>query len=242
MNFKSSIITLILLTAVAACTKYEAKNSSSSGFNEQVNNIVSEKCVKCHASPNSNGGLDFIDNPQRLIDNGYISPGNPEQSLIYQKVSNPPYGEKMPKGGPYLNSSELTAIYDWINGLSSACGSLSAATVSFQNDIRPILEQAHPGNTNKCITCHKVTSPSAGFSMTNDGTTVDYTKLYNSGRFTPCNSTASKLCRKLTTDYATTGSSRRMPRGGPVWFTDDALGAEKIRKICTWIDEGARDN
>ena len=41
--------------------------------------------------------------------------GQPCASILFQKVSDaPPYGSRMPLGGPYLSQTQLALIHDWI--------------------------------------------------------------------------------------------------------------------------------
>jgi hypothetical protein len=45
-----------------------------------------------------------------------IVPGNADGSNIVRKISpNPPFGARMPQGGPYLDAATIQVIKDWIN-------------------------------------------------------------------------------------------------------------------------------
>jgi len=45
-----------------------------------------------------------------------IVPGNADASNIVKKISpNPPFGVRMPQGGPYLDATKIQLIKDWIN-------------------------------------------------------------------------------------------------------------------------------
>ncbi len=76
-------------------------------------------CKGCHtaASP-SHLDLTTYDGLMAGGDNGAaVAVGDADNSLLYQKVamSTPPTGERMPLGGPYLTSTELRLIRDWID-------------------------------------------------------------------------------------------------------------------------------
>jgi hypothetical protein len=44
-----------------------------------------------------------------------IIPGKPDSSNIVRKISpNPPFGVRMPEGGPYLDAAAIQTIKDWI--------------------------------------------------------------------------------------------------------------------------------
>lgn len=90
-----------------------------------VQPIFNRRCVGCHGS---NGGLSLEEgqaeanlinvpstcNPAILR----VAPGNPDQSLLYLKVTDDPMecGSVMPPSGP-LPQEEATAIKNWIRSL-----------------------------------------------------------------------------------------------------------------------------
>jgi hypothetical protein len=47
----------------------------------------------------------------------YVVPGSPEISLLYQKLTNPECGNRMPIGGPYLEDSQIQIVERWIREL-----------------------------------------------------------------------------------------------------------------------------
>jgi hypothetical protein len=102
--------------------------------------------------------------------------------------------------------------------------SVPAATVSFQNDIRPIFANPAIG----CLGCH---GGSGGlFLGTRQGL---ITGGVHGAAVLPGNSAESLLIKKLS---ATPPFGSRMPEGGsPV---ADSL----VQKIRNWIDQGALDN
>lgn len=106
----------------------DASSNSPYAFTDSVRTTVDNVCSGCHMEgPSSNGYLDFIKDPDRLVieqsiqldGSGnrwrYVVPGDPSQSLIYLKVSSgsPPIGARMPQGGQ-LTPARIQAIYDWI--------------------------------------------------------------------------------------------------------------------------------
>jgi hypothetical protein len=72
-------------------------------------------CISCHGG---NGGL-FVGTVEQLRQGGQhgpaVTPGNAAGSLIIQKLSSiPPFGDRMPQGGPYLPDSTVQVIRNWI--------------------------------------------------------------------------------------------------------------------------------
>jgi hypothetical protein len=73
-------------------------------------------CYQCH------GGTNNLDTHTvaGLLQGGDHGPaivaGNADASLIMQKTSpTPPFGDRMPQGGPYLPDNVRNTIRDWIN-------------------------------------------------------------------------------------------------------------------------------
>lgn len=90
--------------------------------------IFTPRCALsgCHVVPAPQNGLDLslgqaqanLINVPATWDASFVrvKPNDPGDSYLYMKLVNDPriMGEQMPKGGPYLNSQELGAIFDWI--------------------------------------------------------------------------------------------------------------------------------
>ncbi|MEO8426199.1 MAG: hypothetical protein ABI651_03720 [Verrucomicrobiota bacterium] len=49
----------------------------------------------------------------------YVAPRDPSDSLIYEKVTAPPCGERMPQGGPYLSDQRTQRLARWIRELTN---------------------------------------------------------------------------------------------------------------------------
>jgi len=82
-------------------------------------------CIVCHGaafSPNlSAQATNFIGFPSAPLfcsDRTYIVPGDPEQSLIFQKLRGPDCGERMPLGGPYFEGTQLERLRRWVQELT----------------------------------------------------------------------------------------------------------------------------
>jgi hypothetical protein len=72
-------------------------------------------CAGCHGG---NGGL-FVQTVAQLLQGGLhgpaIVPGKPDASNLALKISAaPPFGDRMPQGGPYLPDSTIQTIRLWI--------------------------------------------------------------------------------------------------------------------------------
>jgi hypothetical protein len=73
-------------------------------------------CYGCHGG---SGGL-FVATVAQLLRGGdhgtSVVPGNPETSVLIRKLAAaPPFGDRMPQGGPYLPDSTMQTIRLWIS-------------------------------------------------------------------------------------------------------------------------------
>ena len=49
----------------------------------------------------------------------YVIPSDPYNSLLYQKLSGPQCGQRMPQGGPYLYDAQINRVFRWISELTN---------------------------------------------------------------------------------------------------------------------------
>jgi hypothetical protein len=117
---------LIILFLLAGCkdmgTEPQAATPSGNtgsavSFQQRVLPIFTlSGCTGCHGGTN---GL-TVGTVASLLQGGIhgpaVIPGNADGSLIIKKTSpTPPFGERMPQGGPYLADTTIQVIRDWIN-------------------------------------------------------------------------------------------------------------------------------
>ena len=76
-------------------------------FTSINNNILKTKCLSCHNSTTSSGGVNYSSYTSAM---NTVQAGNPGASSLYTSVN----GGAMPKGGTKLSVAELSAIQNWI--------------------------------------------------------------------------------------------------------------------------------
>ncbi len=85
-------------------------------FQQNVKPLFTQyRCATCHGGTS---GL-TVSTVQSLLKAGFhgpaVIPGNPDSSLIVRKISpNPPFGVRMPQGGPYMADTVISVIRTWI--------------------------------------------------------------------------------------------------------------------------------
>ena len=130
-RFILSIIVLTAAMVIAGCSDQGSNPVSSDqaappppvtqtgsvSFQIQIKPIFQRYgCASCHGG---SGGL-FVQTVAQLLQGGVDGPavisGKADASVIIKKLSaNPPFGDRMPQGGPYLPDSTMQVIKDWIN-------------------------------------------------------------------------------------------------------------------------------
>jgi hypothetical protein len=85
-------------------------------MNQVVPFFMNYGCDGCHGG---NGGLD-VQTVTQLLRGGIHGPaivaGNAESSIMVKKLSaSPSFGDRMPRGGPYLTDSTIQILKTWIN-------------------------------------------------------------------------------------------------------------------------------
>jgi hypothetical protein len=105
---------------------------SAATFTQVYSDIISKDCVSCHnpaGEGNTIGKLDMSTQSTAFTNlvgvagagaecsgmGTRVVAGDADMSLLYQKVTNPTCGEKMPLGGTALTEDQADEIEGWIN-------------------------------------------------------------------------------------------------------------------------------
>lgn len=105
------------VSAVPGCVDYAT----------QIQPLLDASCIACHAEPSPPRGL-VLGSYATLIAGStlreVVVPCRAEASYLYMKVSQslPPIGSRMPFGGPYLDTAQLSLLRSWIDqGAAETC-------------------------------------------------------------------------------------------------------------------------
>jgi hypothetical protein len=137
MTARTGFLLAIAAALIAAGCSDNGDDSSPTGggggggsaptaeFSAFVQPLISNRCAVpgCHGAGSNSGGYSFGSNPSHSTvvnasgDHGAIVvPGDASSSNLYLKTtSSPPFGSRMPFGGPFLSTDEQNALRDWIN-------------------------------------------------------------------------------------------------------------------------------
>ncbi len=95
-------------------------DSSLLSYNDEIFDLLDANCLGCHAQGESTPSELYMDTYEDLMTGGKhgppVVPGDPEKSILYQKVMpNPPFGKQMPiKTRRMLKPEETDLIKRWI--------------------------------------------------------------------------------------------------------------------------------
>jgi mono/diheme cytochrome c family protein len=147
---------------------------------------------------------------------GYVVPGKPESSKLYQAMKN----GSMPAGGDSrMSDAEIKLVYDWIKA-GAPQGSSAPPTGSTPNPEATYTKLTMRLFSPQCVNCHKPGNLGGGYDM------MTYDKIKT--RIVDFNPGASKLMQEV--------ASGNMPSGG------SPVSAELQKALSDWIQMGAPNN
>ena len=100
------------------------ENDKKTSFQRDVLPPLQESCAGCHYSEQTVPPLNLttqaayaniVGKKSSFVDELLVKPGDPDQSLIVEKVARKPrFGQQMPPYGRSLTPRELRLLVDWI--------------------------------------------------------------------------------------------------------------------------------
>lgn len=115
----SNYLTAYMPVTLKRLTMFGAKTTPTSFYAMHINPIFDSSCVACHGATKANGGL-RLDSFDFLLKGGKDGPvivgGEPDKSLLVQRVTLPPdHKQFMPaEGRPPLRAEQIAWIKAWI--------------------------------------------------------------------------------------------------------------------------------
>lgn len=97
----------LVATSVGVPPPAPPSTTLTATFSSINNNILKTKCLGCHSSATSSGGVSFSSYTSTM---NTVQPGNPAASSLYTSINN----GSMPKGSGKLSTAEIAAVQTWI--------------------------------------------------------------------------------------------------------------------------------
>lgn len=167
----------------------------------------------CHDDATSADGYSFTSYTGTLE---AVTPGNPQESDLYETITEDDITKRMPpQGYDPLSREHIDSIYNWIQygALNEDCREIcdTLSQISFSSHVWPIIEP-------NCRSCHSGSNPSSGVLLTD----------YNTVSIIAENRLLNSVLR------GTNGSSLMPPSG--------SLPECNIRQIELWVENGYQNN
>ncbi len=121
----------LLLGASAAVADEPA--TSAAEVTARVKEIFRTRCHDCHGGVETNAGVDVLDR-EGMVRKDKITPGAPDTSLLYQKITADDDSVMPPEGEPRLSQEEIAAVRSWIAGGAPAFPDDAAAPAETDKD------------------------------------------------------------------------------------------------------------
>ncbi len=87
-------------------------------FRSDIQPLLAQRCYRCHGPDQAEGGLRLNDGAAAIaeLDSGTraIVPGNPDESVLLERVASTDDGTRMPPEGKPLTAAQISTLRDWI--------------------------------------------------------------------------------------------------------------------------------
>jgi hypothetical protein len=183
-------------------------------FSRDIQPVLVSRCAStgCHDAITHKEGYVFSSYSTTMT---AVSPGNPNNSKLYEVIKLASGEGKMPPSGkPQMTTAEIDSIRAWISygAPNQVCGEVcdTINPVTFSGTIWPIMQTS-------CIGCHSGASPSGGVTLTNYASVAS---IASNG----------SLLNSLKGNGVT-----KMPVGG-------SFSVCRIRQFEIWINNGHLNN
>jgi cytochrome c553 len=120
------------LTAAAASEPQPLTPAQTEFFEKSVRPVLSNNCYTCHAANTKSAGSLRVDDLQALLKGGRSGPaivsGDPDNSLLIQRITTGDEKHRMPKGDDPLQKADIDNLTAWIKAGAYWPASADAAT------------------------------------------------------------------------------------------------------------------
>ncbi|HEX2521471.1 MAG TPA: DUF1549 domain-containing protein, partial [Terriglobia bacterium] len=201
----------------------EAGGPLAINFESTVEPLFKASCVSCHGGSVLLKSMDLSTyaGAMKGSESGpVIVPGNPENSLLYEKVR----AEQMPKGGQPLSKEQVATIREWIQAGAPAAESATANSHPVTaDDILPIMLL-------RCTACHGTGTKEGGLDLSSREAMLRGGK--SGPALVPGKPDQSLIIQKLR-------SGEMPPKKGLNDVSLRPITSPEVEKVVRWIAQGA---
>jgi mono/diheme cytochrome c family protein len=225
------------LAALLVSVNSAGQANDSLTYTEDILPLFATTCLDCHGSDESRRMMNLRLDTQDFL-SSHIVPGDPSESLIFQRITHGDAVRKMPpvSSGRTLTDEQIQSVRSWIVSGAEWGTDLNAAEqaelllvaerkVNFTREVRPILSR-------NCFQCHGPDDQNRQM-----GLRLDTPEGFGGERgafggpvVIPGNAQDSPMFQRVSA----AAENFRMPRDR------DALTSDEIETIRLWINQGAQ--
>ena len=97
------------------CGVTDGNNSSCVNYSTEIQPIFTNNCTNCHGGIYTYGNLK-LRSYSELMSGDVVIENDSENSILIQKLGvDPPFYDRMPQNGPYLDAATILLIATWID-------------------------------------------------------------------------------------------------------------------------------
>jgi serine/threonine-protein kinase len=114
--FRTSFQRWITCFAAIAAAVFAVETDAApdtSGVATRAKEVLRTHCLECHGGKATSAGIAILDR-QSLLDEEAITPGEPDDSLLFQLITSEDESGMPPPGRPRLGADDVNRIRDWI--------------------------------------------------------------------------------------------------------------------------------
>ncbi len=118
-GFAFSLIALGISTEVLAKDKQaDSEATAENLFAREIAPVLVTRCLGCHGDKDPDGNYSLSDTIKLLkagdTEKSPITPGDPEQSELFKRITSEDEDLRMPPEGARLNASQVAVVKQWI--------------------------------------------------------------------------------------------------------------------------------
>ena len=127
MGWRIFVVPVCVLMFMTADQSVDAQENLA----QEAYAIIEQNCLICHGPHGSFTEQLVIQNSQTLIDTGKVIPGNPDDSIFYQRLIETAVEKRMPLGQPPLPPEAIQTIRQWIQAGAPDWNAFARTDINF---------------------------------------------------------------------------------------------------------------
>ena len=127
MGWRTFVVPVCVLMFMTADQSVDAQENLA----QETYAIIEQSCLICHGPHGSFTEQLVIQNSQTLIDTGKVIPGNPDDSIFYQRLIETAVEKRMPLGQPPLPPEAIQTIRQWIQAGAPDWNAFARTDINF---------------------------------------------------------------------------------------------------------------